>query len=78
MTRKPAAFRLDDPQVIVADDETRAARGTVRVVPQPEDFDLRPPGKTFMAEYAKFIASRNELLGSADQLSAARQHAVAG
>src|SRR5437773_9333781 len=42
---------------------------------QPEDFDLRPPGKTFMAEYAKFIASRNELLGSAGQLSAAREHA---
>src|SRR5690242_13041301 len=40
MTRKPAAFRLDDPQVIVADDEARAVRGTVRVVPQPENFDL--------------------------------------
>ncbi len=32
------------------------------------DFDFRPPGKIFMAEYAKFIASRNELLGSAGQL----------
>ena len=40
MTRKPAAFRLDDPQVIVADDEARAVRGTVRIVPQPENFDL--------------------------------------
>jgi Domain of unknown function (DUF697) len=43
MTRKPAAFRLDDPHVIVADDETRGARGTVRVVPQPENFDLPVP-----------------------------------
>jgi putative membrane protein len=43
MTRKPAAFRLDDPHVIVADDESRAARGTVRVVPQPENFDLPVP-----------------------------------
>ena len=40
MTRKPAAFRLDDPHVVVADDEAHAARGMVRVVPQPEDFDL--------------------------------------
>lgn len=39
---------------------------------KPTDFDLRPPGKTFMAEYAKFIASRNVLLGSAGQLDAAR------
>jgi len=43
MTRKPAAFRLDDPQVIVAEDETRAARGAVRIVPQPEHFDLPAP-----------------------------------
>jgi putative membrane protein len=39
--RRPQAFRLDDPHVVVADDEkTRAARGTVRVVPEPEDFNL--------------------------------------
>jgi fructose-bisphosphate aldolase, class II len=43
---------------------------------KPGDFDLRPPGKIFMAEYAKFIASRNEYLGSAGQLTAAREHAV--
>lgn len=35
----------------------------------PEDFDLRPAGKIFMAEYAKFIANKNELLGSAGTLS---------
>ena len=40
---------------------------------KPEDFDLRGPGKLFMAEYAKFIASRNELLGSAGQLDAVRE-----
>lgn len=43
----------------------------------PEEFDLRPPGKTFMAEYAKFIASRNRLLGSAGQLAGATAHAKA-
>ncbi len=41
----------------------------------PGEFDLRPPGKVFMAEYAKFIASRNELLGSAGNLASAREHA---
>jgi fructose-bisphosphate aldolase class II len=35
---------------------------------KPEDFDLRGPGKIFMAEYAKFIAHKNEKLGSAGQL----------
>jgi fructose-bisphosphate aldolase, class II len=40
---------------------------------KPEDFDLRGPGKLFMAEYAKFIASRNELLGSAGQLANVRE-----
>jgi fructose-bisphosphate aldolase, class II len=39
-------------------------------------FDLRDPGKVFMPEYARFIASRNELLGSAGQLPAAKGHAV--
>jgi len=41
----------------------------------PGEFDLRPPGKVFMAEYAKFIASRNVLLGSAGNLADARAHA---
>ncbi len=44
---------------------------------KPEKFDLRDPGKIFMPEYAKFIASRNELLGSAGQLDAARAHVEA-
>jgi fructose-bisphosphate aldolase class II len=35
----------------------------------PKDFDFRPPGKIFIEEYAKFIASRNQLLGSAGQLA---------
>ncbi len=42
----------------------------------PGEFDLRPPGKIFMAEYAKFIASRNVLLGSAGNLASAREHAL--
>ena len=40
---------------------------------KPDDFDFRPPGKIFMAEYAKFIASRNHLLGSAGQLDSLRE-----
>ena len=39
----------------------------------PEQFDLRPPGKIFMAEYAKFIAAKNEKLGSAGQLAEVRK-----
>lgn len=38
----------------------------------PEQFDLRGPGKIFMPEYAKFIAEKNVLLGSAGQLDACR------
>jgi fructose-bisphosphate aldolase, class II len=38
----------------------------------PEKFDLRDPGKVFMAEYAKFIAHKNEKLGSAGQLEEVR------
>ena len=38
----------------------------------PGDFDFRPPGKTFMDEYAKFIAAKNVKLGSAGQLAAVR------
>jgi fructose-bisphosphate aldolase, class II len=34
----------------------------------PENFDLRPVGKVFMAEYARFIANKNEKLGSAGHL----------
>lgn len=36
----------------------------------PEKFDLRDPGKIFMAEYGKFIASKNVKLGSAGNLPA--------
>ena len=35
----------------------------------PSDFDFRPPGKIFIDEYAKFIASRNDKLGSSGQLA---------
>jgi fructose-bisphosphate aldolase class II len=38
----------------------------------PKNFDLRPPGKVFMAEYAKFIAHKNQVLGSAGQVDAVR------
>lgn len=39
----------------------------------PEGFDLRTPGKIFIAEYAKFIADKNEKLGSAGQLADVRK-----
>jgi len=35
---------------------------------KPAEFDFRPPGRIYIEEYSKFIASRNELLGSANQL----------
>ncbi|KUK72501.1 MAG: Fructose-bisphosphate aldolase, partial [Clostridiales bacterium 38_11] len=38
----------------------------------PEGFDLRGPGKIFMSEYAKFIAAKNEKLGSAGELEKVR------
>jgi len=40
---------------------------------KPEDFDLRPAGKIFMAEYAKFIANKNLKLGSAGSLPEIRK-----
>lgn len=39
---------------------------------KPENFDLRGPGKVFMAEYAKYIIHKNEVLGSAGQLDKVR------
>jgi len=42
-----------------------------------DEIDFRKPGKVFIAEYAKFIASRNELLGSAGQQDATRAHVTA-
>jgi fructose-bisphosphate aldolase, class II len=39
---------------------------------KPGEFDFRPPGKVFMEEYAKFIAGRNQFLGSAVQLPLVR------
>jgi fructose-bisphosphate aldolase class II len=38
----------------------------------PEKFDLRDPGKVFMGEYAKFIAHKNEKLGSVGHLDEIR------
>lgn len=39
----------------------------------PENFDLRPVGKIFMAEYAEFITDKNQKLGSASQLAEVRK-----
>src|SRR3954463_4083273 len=40
---------------------------------KPGDFDFRPPGKIFIDEYANFIASRNDKLGSSGQLEDLRK-----
>ena len=39
---------------------------------EPENFDLRPPGKKFMAAYAEYITHKNTVLGSAGQLESVR------
>lgn len=44
---------------------------------RPGEFDLRPPGTAFIDEYARFIAHKNEKLGSAGQLPRVRA-ALAG
>jgi fructose-bisphosphate aldolase class II len=38
----------------------------------PEKFDLRDPGKVYIEEYAKMIAHKNQVLGSAGQLDDVR------
>jgi fructose-bisphosphate aldolase, class II len=38
----------------------------------PDQFDFRPPGKTFIEEYAKFIEHKSQKLGSAGQLDLVR------
>ncbi|MBE2179318.1 MAG: ketose-bisphosphate aldolase [Chthoniobacterales bacterium] len=40
---------------------------------KPSEFDFRPPGKIFVEEYAKFIAHKNKMLGSAGELPAVRR-----
>ncbi|MFZ5833057.1 MAG: class II fructose-bisphosphate aldolase [Planctomycetota bacterium] len=39
----------------------------------PANFDLRPPGKVFMAAYAEYIIHKNKALGSAGQLDGVRE-----
>ncbi|MEN6407571.1 MAG: class II fructose-bisphosphate aldolase, partial [Thermoguttaceae bacterium] len=39
----------------------------------PAGFDLRPPGKTFMAAYADYIVHKNQMLGSSGQLEGVRK-----
>ena len=40
---------------------------------EPKGIDFRKPGETFIAEYAKFIAHKNEKLGSAGKLDEVRK-----
>ncbi|NLF09145.1 MAG: class II fructose-bisphosphate aldolase [Pirellulaceae bacterium] len=39
----------------------------------PANFDLRPPGKLFMAAYADYIVHKNKMLGSAGELESVRK-----
>src|SRR5262249_34189876 len=39
---------------------------------QPDKFDLRDPGKVYVEEYAKMIAHKSEVLGSAGKLEETR------
>lgn len=39
----------------------------------PENFDLRPPGKVFMAEFAKYVEEKNRYLGNDGQLDDVRK-----
>lgn len=39
----------------------------------PENFDLRKPGEVFMAEYADYIAHKNDVLGSSGKLEEVRK-----
>src|SRR2546430_1290112 len=65
MTRRPAAFRLDDPHVVVApDEETRAARGTVRVMPQ----DDRDEARAFVRELPAPLSATPQLARSRNEL----------
>lgn len=43
-------------------------------IENPENIDFRKPGKIFMEEYGKFIARKNEKLGSAGKLREVRQN----
>jgi len=44
---------------------------------KPEDFDPRTPGKVFMPEFAKYIAHKNQMLGSAGKLKEVREQLAA-
>jgi fructose-bisphosphate aldolase class II len=44
----------------------------------PSNFDLRPPGKVFMAAYAQYITHKNQKLGSAGQLEGVRKSLKGG
>jgi fructose-bisphosphate aldolase class II len=44
----------------------------------PANFDLRPPGKVFMAAYADYIVHKNTKLGSAGQLESLRKMLAKG
>lgn len=39
----------------------------------PENFDLRKPGEIFIGEYAKYIAHKNDVLGSSGKLDEVRK-----
>lgn len=43
---------------------------------KPQGIDLRDPGKTYMQEYANFIANKNEKFGSASKLDSVKSRLI--
>ena len=41
--RRPTAFRLDDPRVVVGEAEHQHRRGEIHITPEPEPIDLPVP-----------------------------------
>ena len=62
--RRPAAFRLDDPNVVVTAQPGRAARGTVRIMVEPEPAlpvvaePDPPPRRGFALGHAVLVRAR--------------------
>lgn len=80
--RRPAAFRLDDPNVIVGDpaeDAAKAARGNIRVTPEPDALllpaSIEPPARPPRRSYrwgALFWSALGGLVGLGASLAVVR------
>jgi len=69
----PAIIGMDSIDQIGIDRTMIKLDGT-KTKAKPQEFDFRPPGKIFIDEYAKFIASRNDKLGSSGKIDEVRAY----